>query len=66
MAKVNKNLTKILSRKYSNKWVALNPQQTKIVGFGGSPVKAISVAQSNGVVNPVLTFVVNDYGALVS
>ena len=66
MSKVNTDLTKVLSKKYANKWVALNTQQTKVVAFSESPGEVLKEALKNGVKNPVITFVIEDYGFLVS
>ena len=52
-------------RGYSSKWVALNPQTTRVVAVGNSPKIVIEKARKNGVNSPVLTRVPKDYGAYI-
>lgn len=49
----------------SSKWVALNPDTTKVVATGNSPKSVITKARKNGTNNPVLTRVPKDYGAYI-
>lgn len=65
MGTVNTDLTKVLSPKYANKWVALNRAQSKVVASGGSPKEVLDKARSKGLKEPVITFVIKDYGFLV-
>ncbi|MDO8599934.1 MAG: DUF5678 domain-containing protein [bacterium] len=66
MIKINHDLTKVLIPKYANKWVGMNPQQTKVVVVGNSPVEVLEKAKKKGYSKPVLTYVVEDYASLVS
>lgn len=66
MSRVNTDLTKVLSKKYANKWVALNTEQTRIVASSESPGEVLKEALKHGVKNPVITFVIEDYSFLVS
>lgn len=66
MVKVNTDLAKILTPEYSNKWVALDERQTKIVVVGKKPGEVLEKAKKRGFKNPVVTFVIKDYGSLVS
>lgn len=63
---VNHDLTKVLTPKYANKWVAMNPQQTKVVATGKSPGEVLEKAQKKGIKKPVITYAVEDYGIFVS
>lgn len=66
MVRVNHDLTKVLTPKYANKWVAMNPEQTRVVAVGGTPKAALEGAQKKGYKKPVMTFVVEDYSNLFS
>ena len=66
MTAVNHDLTKVLTPKYANKWVGMNPQQTKVVVAGDSPAEVLEKAKKKGYSKPVLTYVVEDYASLVS
>ena len=46
-----------LLKPYSNQWVALLPDESKVVAAGMTPVEAINQAKLMGVTNPVLTHV---------
>jgi len=37
-----------------NCWVALDPEETKVVGSGKNPEAAIAGARANGIADPVL------------
>ncbi|MBI3290306.1 hypothetical protein HYZ78_02830 [Candidatus Microgenomates bacterium] len=65
MKSINTNLTKVLSPKYANKWVALDEEQKKVVSYGKSPKEALEKANKDGIKKPVVTFVIKDYGFLV-
>ena len=42
---------------YSNQWVALSPDESKVVAAGMTPIEVIANAQQAGVVDPILTHV---------
>lgn len=63
---VNRDLTSVLSPRYANKWIALNPQQTRVVASGNSPDKVLATAKKKRVSKPVITFAWEDYRTLVS
>lgn len=65
MGSINTDLTRVLSSKYANKWVALNPEQTKIIASGRSPKAVLEAAQKKNIGQPVITLVVKDYGFLI-
>lgn len=50
---------------YSSKWIALEPQTTKVVAVGNSPKTVIEKARKIGVDSPVLTRVPKDYGTYI-
>ena len=52
-------------KKYANKWVAMNSQQTKVVASASDPGKVLEKARRLGFRKPVITFVVKDYGYLI-
>lgn len=41
--------------KYANKWIAISPDETKVVGSGKTIKEAISEALKRGIKNPILT-----------
>lgn len=59
---INTDLTHVLSPKYANKWVALNPKQTRVIASGKSPKAVLEAARKKNVEEPVITLVVKDYG----
>ena len=61
---VSNNLATILEG-YSNEWVALSEDQTKVVGHAVTLHEALSQARKNGCQNPTLTRVPEHYGAYV-
>lgn len=65
MKMINTDLTKILSSKYINKWVALDSKQTKVITSGKSPKTVLASARRKNVKRPVVTFVAKGYGFLV-
>lgn len=66
MKTVNRDLTKVLSSRYAKKWVALNPQQTRVIASGNSPVKVLAAAKKQRISKPVITLAWEDYRTLVS
>jgi len=66
MNKVNHDLTKVLDpKKYADKWVAMNAQQTKVLLAYKSPNKVLDEAKKKGYKDAVITFVPKDYAGLV-
>ncbi len=55
--------TKLLSAKYRNKWVALEPKSEKVVGVGKTAKIAYERSQKRGVKEPILTRIPKNYGA---
>lgn len=51
---INTDFSKILSG-YSNKWIALSADNSKVVGVGSSPKEAVKKANKNKEYNPILT-----------
>ena len=41
--------------KYANKWIAISPDETKVVGSGKTIRNALSEARKKGIKNPILT-----------
>lgn len=66
MVKVNHDLTKILKPKYANKWVALNPEQTKVLAASKSPKGLLKIVEEKGYKNPIITYAVADYRVFIS
>jgi hypothetical protein len=62
--KVNTDLSEIL-RPYSNVWVALNKEETKVVGSGATPEDAVKEARKNGEDDPVLMRAPEEWGSFV-
>ena len=60
------NLTEVL-KPYAegNLWVALNDDQTKVIGSGKTIKEAISLARKNSKENPVLIRADKDFSAYV-
>lgn len=42
---------------FSNKWVALSPDESRVISVGVSPLDVINQAKSLGVTHPILTHV---------
>ena len=61
----NVNDLAVLLENYSNEWVALNEDQTQVVGHAKTLHEALSQARKNGCQNPTLTRVPEHYGAYV-
>jgi len=51
-----------LSKKYPNKWVAIQEQTGKVVGVGKSPKEAVCQSQKKGIKDPLVTRVPKEYG----
>ena len=64
MVEINSDLTKLL-KGYSNEWVALSEDQTKVLGRVKSLKEALLQAKKRGCNNPILTRVPRHYGAYV-
>lgn len=60
----NTDLSKIL-KDYSNKWVALSDDSSKVVGVADNPKEAIEQAHKNEEQNPVLTKTPAHYGTFI-
>ena len=56
------DLSKVL-KKYSNEWIALEPQKMKVVASGKEPKKVLEESRKRGVARPVLTRAPQSYGA---
>ena len=65
MSLINTDLTRVLSPKYANRWVALNPEQTEVIASAKSPKAVLEAARKKNVKQPVITFVVKNYGFLI-
>lgn len=50
---------------YSNKWIALKPNTSKVVASGSSLRSVIKKARESGVSDPVVTRAPKDYGVYV-
>ena len=50
----NTDLRKVL-KGYSNKWIALSADSSKVVGVGTNPKKALEQAYKNNEGSPILT-----------
>ncbi|MHB8105569.1 MAG: hypothetical protein ACYDG5_08575 [Dehalococcoidales bacterium] len=60
----NTDLRKVL-KGYSNKWVALSADSTKVMGASDTPKGALSRAHSKGELNPILTRVPQNNSAFI-
>ncbi len=58
------DLSKTL-KNYSNEWVALTYNQTKVVGRGKSPREAYNQALAKGEKNPILLRAPKDFGTYI-
>jgi len=54
-----------LLKPYSDKWVALSEDSSKVVGVGDTPKKALEQASSRSEKNPILTRVPEHYGTYI-
>jgi len=55
----------LILKKYSDVWVALSQDETKVVGQGKTMGEALEAAKNNGCDEPVLTYAPSNYGAYV-
>lgn len=60
----NTDLRKVL-KGYSNKWVALSADSSKVVGVANNPKGALEQARKNKEQDPILTRVPKASGALI-
>ena len=60
----NTDLRKVL-KGYSNKWVALSADSSKVVGVADNPGEAMKQAHKNKEQGPILTRVPENSGALI-
>lgn len=60
----NTDLRKVL-KGYSNKWIALSADSSKVVGVADNPKKALEQAHTNKEQNPILTKVPKSSGTLI-
>lgn len=60
----NTDLRKVL-KGYSNKWVALSADSSKVVGVADNPKEALKQAQTNKERNPILTKAPQNPGAFI-
>jgi len=51
---LNSDLSSIIDKAPRNCWLALNDDQSELVGYGDTPDAAVDAAQSHGVREPVL------------
>ncbi len=66
MSKVNHDLTKVLKPRYANKWIALNPTQTKVLLAEKSIKKLLALIKQKRYKNPIVMYALSDYRGLVS
>lgn len=64
--RINTDLTKVLTPKYANKWVAMNAQQTKVLVASRSPKRLLEIIGKKGYQDAVITYAVEDYRVFVS
>lgn len=55
-----------LAERFAGMWVALHPETDEVVASGSSIEEAIEAAAAAGVTDPIITKVVDDYGAYVT
>ncbi len=53
-----------LAKSYSGKWVALHPDDGSVVAAGQSPREVMEVAEADGIDEPFVLHVFDDYGQL--
>lgn len=58
---VTNDLSEVLKNAPRNSWLALNDDQTEVVGYGDTPDAAIDAALRNGVDNAVLLWSPNEW-----
>lgn len=52
-------------KKFSNKWLALNPDNMNVVAVGKLPKNVLVVARKKGINHPILTRAPQDYGTYI-
>ena len=60
----NTDLSKLL-KGYSNKWIALSADSSRVVGVAENPKEAVKQAHKNKEKNPVLTKTPENYGTFI-
>ena len=60
----NTDLREVL-KGYSDKWIALSADSSKVVGVADNPKEALEQAYSNKEVNPILTKTPARYGTFI-
>ena len=60
----NTDLREVL-KGYSNKWIALSADSSKVVGVADNPKKALEQAHTNKEKNPILTRAPESSGAFI-
>ncbi|HXP47243.1 MAG TPA: hypothetical protein VN810_08200 [Terriglobales bacterium] len=51
---LNSDISSLIDKAPRNCWLALNDEQSELVGHGDTPDAAVDAAQKNGVQEPVL------------
>jgi len=54
-----------LSKKYPNKWVALQEKTGKLISVGRTPTEVFVQSQKKGIKNPLVTKIPKEYGSYV-
>jgi len=60
----NTDLRKVL-KGYSNKWIALSVDSSKVVGVADNPKEALEQAHTHKEQNPILTKTPENYGTFI-
>ena len=60
----NTDLRKVL-KGYSNKWIALSADSSKVVGAADNPREALKQAHTHKEKNPILTRTPENYGTFI-
>jgi len=55
----------LLSKKYPNKWVAIQEKTGKVISVGISPKEVFEQSQKKGVKDPLVTKIPKEYGSYV-
>ncbi|PIR80175.1 MAG: hypothetical protein COU25_01405 [Candidatus Levybacteria bacterium CG10_big_fil_rev_8_21_14_0_10_35_13] len=58
------DLSKTL-KKYSNEWIALDPNKMKVISVGKLPKNVLEESRKKGILHPVITRAPKDYGAYI-
>jgi hypothetical protein len=51
---LNSDISNLIDKAPRNCWLALNDEQSELVGYGDTPDAAVDAAQKNGVQEPIL------------